>query len=109
MTNYSKMHCYDEIMSEFGNDISRSRPGGRVLNIYGDIYRLSQNRETSYGTDVNAFKIIELNIDNYYEEKAINNPIVRQGNSNWNSFGMHHVDAHLINGKWVAAVDGRNN
>ena len=52
---------------------------------------------------------LSQNIDNYYEEKVINNPIVIQGNSNWNSFGMHHVDAHLINGKWVAAVDGRNN
>ena len=82
MTNDPKMYCHDELMSEFSSDISRLRPGGRVLNIYGDIFRLSQNRETNYGTDVNAFNIIELNIDNYYEEKAINNPIVKQGNSN---------------------------
>ena len=53
--------------------------------------------------------IIELSDTNYLENKTIKNPIVKKGDSPWNSFGMHHVDAHFINGKWVAAVDGRNN
>ena len=91
------------------NDLSQSRPGGRVIIIDEKIYRIAQNGIPSYGTEVNAFEIIELSDTNYLENKTIKNPIVKKGDSPWNSFGMHHVDAHFINGKWVAAVDGRNN
>ena len=90
------------------NDLSQSRPGGRVIIIDEKIYRIAQNGIPSYGTEVNAFEIIELSDTNYLEKKTIKNPIVKKGESPWNSFGMHHVDAHFINGKWVAAVDGRN-
>jgi len=34
-------------------------------------------------------------------------PIVTRSGKGWNAAGMHHVDLHKIEDKWIGAVDGK--
>ncbi len=82
-----------------------SRPGGRVF-VYDDrIYRLTQDDGPRYGIQVFALEITELS-ETAYQEKLVEKPLVRMTGEGWNATGMHTVDPHKINNKWVSAVDG---
>ena len=84
-----------------------ARPGGRVLLHENTIYRYAQDETPNYGTKVWAFRITELSIDNYSEERASEEPILYPGKEWWNKDGMHTIDAHQHKpGEWIAAVDG---
>ena len=88
-------------------DVSKARPAGRIIKVDNKQYRISQNDYPQYGTDVNAFQIIELSIESYQEIKYDGNPILKRGIDNWNKLGMHHMDAHKIGeNRWFACVDG---
>ena len=43
----------------------------------------------------------------YAEKPAPETPLVTASGTGWNSLGMHHVDAHFIDVRWFAAVDGK--
>lgn len=87
-------------------DPSSSRAAGRPLTIGNRIYRFAQDCSRVYGESVNAFEITVLTEDNYVESK-VDQPVLMAGKSEWNQHGMHHIDAHLINGEqWFACVDG---
>ena len=89
-------------------DKNIARPGGRVI-IYNDRpYRMTQDGDPSYGIQVFAFEITELNEKSYVEQIASEKPVVSMTGKGWNSAGMHHVDLHKIGDKWIAVVDGRN-
>ena len=85
-----------------------SRPGGRVIVYEDKLYRLTQDDEPSYGIQVFAFEITELSETSYADKLASKKPIVTKTGIGWNAAGMHHVDPHKIENKWISVVDGRN-
>ncbi len=84
-----------------------ARPSGRIVSIGGRLIRFTQDVYPVYGSQVWSFEIQELSLTTYKERRIYREPILSNGNSRWNSGGMHHIDAHqLENGKWLACVDG---
>jgi hypothetical protein len=83
-----------------------ARPGGRVLLFDGKLVRFTQDCYPTYGRQVRAFEITELTATTYQEHEASAGPVLSPGESGWNASGMHHVDAHRVNGSWLACVDG---
>lgn len=85
---------------------SMARPAGRVLHHNGKLLRFTQDCYPTYGRQVRAFEITELTATTYQEHEAADSPILSPGSSGWNASGMHHVDAHHVDGSWLACVDG---
>jgi hypothetical protein len=85
-----------------------ARPGGRVLVIGTEIFRFAQDCSMAYGSAVRAFKVTQLDTRHYAEEQVDVTPVLTASGSDWNADGMHHVDAHrMLDGSWIASVDGR--
>jgi hypothetical protein len=87
-------------------DGHNSRPGGRVIEVDGRLYRMAQDDDPAYGLNVNVFEIMELTPTSYAEKAYPKNPVLRGSGSGWNQVGMHQLDAHQSSGGWIAAVDG---
>jgi len=85
-----------------------SRPGGRVIVYEDRLYRLTQDCDPSYGIQVFAFEITEISETSYEEILATIKPVVTKTGIGWNAAGMHHVDLHKIDDRWISAVDGRD-
>lgn len=84
-----------------------ARPGGRVIQHEGVIYRYAQDEVPLYGSRVWAFRITELSETGYSEETVPGGPVIQAGSEWWNSAGMHTVDPHQKDsGEWFAFVDG---
>jgi len=83
-----------------------ARPAGRVVEVDGLPVRFAQECTTAYGLRVHAFEIEELTPTSYRERRLPRGPVVGPGNAHWNRGGMHHVDAHRVGSRWLAAVDG---
>jgi hypothetical protein len=52
------------------SDVSNARPAGSILNLNGELYRISQNCEIRYGYSITFNKIIKINENEYKEEKT---------------------------------------
>ncbi len=89
-------------------DKNIARPGGRVITYDNRIFRLTQDDDPSYGIQVFAFEITKLSETSYEEKIASKNPIITFSGKGWNRRGMHHIDLHELEDKWIGAVDGRN-
>lgn len=88
-------------------DPAIARPGGRVVEWNGRLFRFTQDCHPRYGLRVRAFEIYDLTTDDYKEVAASTGPILFESGQGWNSAGMHHIDPHqLENGSWLACVDG---
>jgi hypothetical protein len=85
---------------------SIARPGGRVLDFDGRLLRFTQDCVPTYGKQVRAFEITELTATIYKEHEVAESPVLVPDGSAWNASGMHHVDPHRVDGKWLACVDG---
>jgi len=94
-------------------DRRRSRPAGRILVDGGLPLRWAQDCHPTYGTAVRAFAIETLTATQFSEHEL--GRVLGPGAMNWNRDGMHHIDAHRLNGSrpmtvtaplWTAAVDG---
>lgn len=83
-----------------------ARPAGRLLVDEGRMFRFTQDCSLWYGTQVRAFEIIELTKSTYSEQEVDQSPVLRAGEHTWHQWGMHHVDPHRVNGRWIACVDG---
>lgn len=84
-----------------------ARSSGRIISYNDKLYRFTQDCSISYGIQVRAFRIDELSPTSYKESSVKENPVLTAvGGSGWNSRKMHHIDAHFIDGKWIACVDG---
>jgi hypothetical protein len=83
-----------------------ARPGGRVIHHAGHPIRFTQGCRPLYGTNVRAFEITELTPTTYQERELTQTPILAPAGTGWNEMGMHHVDAHAVQGGYLAAVDG---
>lgn len=89
------------------NDLKISRPAGKMIKYEDRLYRLAQDGVPLYGNKVRAFEVVEMDEDRYIEREIDESPILMATRNGWNSIGMHHVDAHLIeNSYWIACVDG---
>ena len=88
-------------------DKSRARPGGRVIQSAGRLYRFAQDCGPRYGSGVRVFEITALTATAYAERECAESPILGPAGAGWNGKGMHHVDAWPIApDQWIAAVDG---
>jgi hypothetical protein len=85
-----------------------ARPGGRVIEHEGKLYRFGQDDDPDYGIQVFAFEIVELDTKVYRERMMLEKPVVTASGHGWNAAGMHHVDLHQRDGGWMAVVDGRS-
>lgn len=86
-----------------------ARPAGRIIQYDNRLIRLAQDCYPKYGSGVRAFEIITLTTEHYSERELLESPILEKASkkNQWNSRGMHHLDAHRIeDNKWVACVDG---
>ena len=95
--------CCNPIIKE---DAVRCRPGGRIIKDNGKLYRYSQDCSIHYGKSTIAFEIETMNTKEYKEKEL---GVIIKGcdiNKTWNKDGMHTVDIHNVNDRYLAAVDG---
>jgi hypothetical protein len=86
-------------------DLNIARPGGRPFVFEGNLYRLGQDCEPTYGNQVHAFKITDISTKTY-SEVMIETPIVKSTSKGWNAEAMHHIDVQQTGkNKWSAVVD----
>jgi hypothetical protein len=83
-----------------------ARGGGRVIVLNGRPIRFTQDCFPVYGTGVRAFEISCLTVAGYAERELAPSPILAAGAETWRQQGMHHIDPHFIDGRWLACVDG---
>jgi hypothetical protein len=84
-----------------------ARPGGRVIVTNDRIIRYAQDCDPDYGIQVRAFEIYELTMTSYHEREVETGLVLKPSGVGWNASGMHHIDPHLVDRKWIACVDGR--
>src|SRR5262249_11301182 len=87
-------------------NVQKARPAGRVVVLENTVLRFTQECVPYYGSRVRAFEISGLTEFNYNEREADQSPVLVPGDQTWRRSGMHHVDAHLVDGRWLACVDG---
>jgi hypothetical protein len=83
-----------------------ARLGGRVIVTGGAPIRFTQDCFPHYGTTVRAFEVSQLTTSRYAERELEASPILSAGEQSWHRAGMHHIDPHFVDGKWLACVDG---
>jgi len=88
------------------SDARLARPAGRVVKADERLIRFAQDGASVYGLQVRAIEVEELTPTTYRERLVTEDPILGPGDSRWNRGGMHHIDAHQVDGEWFAAVDG---
>lgn len=83
-----------------------ARPGGRLMILEGELYRMGQDCYPTYGSSISAFRITSIS-PTVYSEERVEDPIIGGTGQGWNAKGMHHVDAvQLERQLWIALVDG---
>ena len=87
-------------------DPNIARPGGRVFQMDGRLYRFAQDDYPTYGNQLHAFEITELTTTAYVEIPTSDEPILHASRTGWNELGMHHADPHFVEGRWIVYVDG---
>ena len=87
-------------------DDRKARPGGRMIVRDGKVIRFAQEGVPDYGMSVRAFEISELTVSTYQEREVNHAPVLSAGTQNWHRGGMHHIDPHFVDGRWLACVDG---
>lgn len=91
----------------YAEDRSRTRPGGRIVEVGGKLIRFSQDNVGGYGKRVRAFEIVELTQTSFRERPVAPDPLFGPTGNAWRFNGMHHVaPLRLDDGRWIAAVDG---
>lgn len=87
-----------------------ARPGGRIFEHEGRLFRFAQDDFPRYGRQVWALEITQLTDSTYVECLVSERPILRGHRFGWNAHGMHHIDPHLLSdNRWIACVDGYRN
>jgi hypothetical protein len=83
-----------------------TRPGGRVLEIDGRLYRVAQDTYPHYGLQLFAFEIVELTPVSYSEQQFGQGPILKGARRGFFADQVHHLDARpLAEGDWIAVID----
>lgn len=87
-------------------DPRMARPAGRILVLDDRIVRFAQDCYPTYSKAVRAFAVTTLTPTDYAERELSPSPILGPGGAAWNRLGMHHLDPHMVDGRWIACVDG---
>ena len=85
-----------------------ARPGGRVVEVNGKLYRFGQVCSPYYGYDLRFYEIMEITPERY-SEKAGSEAFFSTSMKlpRWMAHGRHHIDAlRLEDGRWLVAADG---
>ncbi len=97
-------HPWNPVVSGTRRD---SRPAGRVIAHEGGLFRFSQDCRRVYGRSVSAHRIDHIDSVCYYETLARRGILDGVESADWNSGGMHHLDAcERVDGGWLACFDG---
>jgi hypothetical protein len=90
------------------DDLSRARPAGRLLELGGRRYRPAQDCRQRYGEAVTLHEIVALSPSRYVERPVDGGPVLHAHGATWARLGMHHLDAHPIEGtdRHLAVYDG---
>ncbi|HZU34038.1 MAG TPA: hypothetical protein VFB79_23200 [Candidatus Angelobacter sp.] len=88
------------------NNPRMARSAGKVIVSEKIVTRFTQDCAPYYGAAVRAFEISELTTTTYGENELERSPILLKGQEPWHQSGMHHIDAHWVDGRWFACVDG---
>lgn len=99
-----KMHPMNPIIKL---DKHFGRPGGRMLIYKDKLYRMAQDSYIEYGLQVFAFEITELSDKVYSEEIVSTSPVISRTGVGWNAAGMHHLDLHKLEDRWIGVADGK--
>lgn len=84
-----------------------ARPGGRILQHEGRLFRFAQDGKPIYGSRLWAFEILTLTEDAYAERPSLDVPLLEGDGHGWNGLGMHHIDIHrTTDGGWIGCLDG---
>ncbi len=90
------------------NNPDIARPGGRILNVDGQLFRFAQDDAPHYGNQVWALEITKLTEQTYEEKLILDHPVLSATGTGWNKVGMHHIDPHRVGqDQWIACVDGQ--
>jgi len=83
-----------------------TRPGGRVIESAGSVYRVTQDVYPDYGIQLFAFEIVELTSTTYREVQVGDSAILKGQKTGALADRIHHMDAYqLSDGQWIAAID----
>lgn len=85
-----------------------ARPGGRIIEDHGQLYRVGQDAYPSYGLAVGLFAIEELTPTRYRESAHPRNPVLGPSGRGWNADGMHHLDLQWMGDHWLGVADGHD-
>jgi len=86
---------------------SAVRPAGRPVQREDGWLVFFQDCARQYGKRVWAYEITELSTDSYRDQQCADQPVIGPtGGLGWNSGRMHHIDAWLLEDRWLCAVDG---
>jgi hypothetical protein len=91
-------------------DGQKARPAGNMLDTGVSLIRFSQDSRAygeHYGKAVMGFEVDKITREVYRESPLGYNPILKGSGAGWNSEGMHQISAIPINGRFLAAVDGK--
>ena len=116
-SSHDNLHLYlaDNLESDWSEhpmsplisgDARTARPAGRILAAGGTVIRYAQDCYPRYGSRVRAFEAQELTASRYAEIEHEKSPVLAATGIGWNGRGMHHIDPHPIDGRWLACVDG---
>lgn len=98
-----KEHPESPIINENSNI---ARPGGRVVVLDHQLIRYTQDDKPTYGNRVRAYLITSLTKTSYEEHESKINPTLVKGGNSWRADGMHNIDPHPVENKWIACIDG---
>jgi hypothetical protein len=104
---YYAKDLYDEfVWTEIivTSDKAIARNAGRPLLIGNDLYRVAQNGTRSYGENICALKIINLEPKSYQEDLVILELFEKR--EAWMTLGYHHISSECFFEKYYVAVDG---
>ena len=90
------------------NNPDVARPGGRMIEDQGRLYRVGQDAFPEYGTAVGLFEIVTLSETAYREVPLARNPVLTGSGKGWNADGMHHLDLQWMGDHWLGVADGHD-
>ena len=81
------------------------RNAGTPVRIDGNLYRLAQDCQNSYGENINILEVTSLRHDNYSETLVVRN--LFKNKPEWMELGCHHMSLARHGHGFLLAIDGK--